>query len=106
VDALKKFANKTRWMEKNGYILNGRGRPLHRIVCAKAWGRFPQDWIVHHIDFDKKNNHPDNLVAMPRKLHDRIHTVMTQERTKFDRKTIEGYLRPYKNPYKVPKNTY
>lgn len=28
-------------------------------------GSFPQEWIIHHQDGDKFNNHPSNLVIYP-----------------------------------------
>ncbi|HDY68443.1 MAG TPA: hypothetical protein ENH85_11705 [Candidatus Scalindua sp.] len=32
-------------------------------VCKK------NGWIVHHIDYDKKNNNPDNLITLCRSCH-------------------------------------
>lgn len=31
------------------------------------------DEVVHHIDFDKRNNNPDNLMVMTRAEHSRLH---------------------------------
>lgn len=31
------------------------------------------DWDIHHIDYDHSNNDMDNLVALPRYLHEKLH---------------------------------
>lgn len=47
-----------------GYVLE------HRLVMEKKLGRYllPSE-IVHHIDGDKLNNHPDNLCLITREKH-------------------------------------
>lgn len=69
--------------EKSGYIvllsdLPGN-RPIrkkeHRHVMElKAGLELPKTWVVHHIDEDKSNNHPDNLKPMPKADHTRYHS--------------------------------
>lgn len=90
-------------MRDMGYALTIDGKLVHREVCKLHHGRFPRQWVVHHIDFNIENNSPENLIALPRKLHDHIHSAMKKNNVRFDRKTIEGYLKPYKNPYKPVK---
>ena len=55
--------------DKQGYA------PEHRLVMAETLGRFltPADGIVHHLDEDPQNNHPDNLELRSRAEHMRIH---------------------------------
>jgi hypothetical protein len=44
--------------------------PLHRVVCENKLGRFlHKGEVVHHIDENKQNNHPDNLTAMTNAEH-------------------------------------
>ena len=46
------------------------GRHEHRIVAEKKYGReLTYDDVVHHVDGDKRNNHPNNLVVMTRAEH-------------------------------------
>lgn len=35
----------------------------------------PSDFDIHHIDLDRNNNHIDNLVAIPRVLHQDYHSA-------------------------------
>lgn len=50
--------------------------PQHRLVAEDRIGRFlTSDEVVHHIDENPLNNHPDNLQVMPRKEHQRMHTI-------------------------------
>ncbi len=51
------------------YVKRG-GRHEHRVVMESILGRpLAFEEIVHHIDGDKHNNHPDNLVVLTRAQH-------------------------------------
>ena len=46
----------------------------HRIVASKSLGReLSSSECVHHVDGDKKNNSPDNLIVISNSLHLRLH---------------------------------
>lgn len=52
----------------SGYVLE------YRLVMAEKLGRpLTTDELVHHIDGDPTNNHPDNLALVSRSQHMRIH---------------------------------
>lgn len=87
--------NKLREMIAAGYEINGRGQLVHRIVCRKAHGPFPHDWVVHHVDENKKNNAPSNLIAMPRKLHTSMHAALRKTGTLLSREQIAKWLKSY-----------
>lgn len=50
------------------------GRHEHRVVAEALLGRplLPGE-IVHHIDHNKRNNAPDNLLVMTQSEHARLH---------------------------------
>ena len=57
---------------------SGRAGYAHRNVAEKALGKkLPKGAIVHHVDEDKKNNTPTNLVICPSQAyHFLLHSRM------------------------------
>lgn len=54
--------------------LGGASVYEHRVVVENTLGRkLRENEIVHHIDGNKRNNDPSNLVVMTRAEHSRIH---------------------------------
>jgi hypothetical protein len=50
------------------------GKHTHRIVAEQMLGRsLKKDEIVHHIDGNKRNNNPSNLMVMTQSEHCRLH---------------------------------
>lgn len=47
--------------------------PTHRIVSDATVGALPKGSVVHHKNFDKRNNTPDNLVQMLWEDHMALH---------------------------------
>lgn len=80
-------------LEREGYQIEASGRLVHRRVCREAWGPYPYNWVVHHIDENKQNNHPDNLIAMPRDMHSHIHKIMRKNKIHLTRKNVESVLK-------------
>jgi len=46
---------------------------VHRLVWALGNGPIPAGHHIHHVDGNKLNNAPDNLVSMPAEEHLRLH---------------------------------
>jgi len=78
--------NQARTARLRGDMMRGRGegksytklygRHEHRVVMEAKLGRpLLSEEIVHHIDHNKKNNHPDNLMVMTRSEHARHHAT-------------------------------
>jgi len=53
----------------DGYVYiqsNKKKKMKHVLVAEKALGKsLPKGAVVHHVDLDKKNNKPSNLVICP-----------------------------------------
>jgi len=65
---------------RNGYRRirkpGGGSVPEHVIVVERAQGTKVQpDQSVHHVDGDKLNNSPSNLIVMSRSEHSRLHAI-------------------------------
>ena len=48
---------------------------LHRRVYADNFGSIAPDWDIHHVDHDKANNDPSNLIALTKDDHTRLHAA-------------------------------
>lgn len=80
--------------EENGYLVNAKGIPVHWEVYEKNFGKRFKGWHIHHCDYDKHNNCPKNLVAIPPELHDLIHDNYPRKKAP-GKKYIESVLIPY-----------
>jgi hypothetical protein len=45
----------------------------YRKLYEKNVGKIPNNWDIHHIDFNHDNNALDNLIAIPSMVHMIIH---------------------------------
>ena len=60
--------------KKTGYYLNAKThKRLHVYVWEYFNGEVPKGYHVHHADFNKSNNEPDNLVLLDAKEHMALH---------------------------------
>ena len=67
-------------LHPDGYVQvthEGKSRLEHILIAEKAFGRpLPRGVIVHHVDEDRINNAPTNLVICSRAYHGLIHQRM------------------------------
>lgn len=92
-------------LEQDGYILirhrehhraNSSGYVWEHIVAWEEANRrpLPDGWIIHHINGRKKDNHPQNLMAMPRKSH---HYALLLQACRKRIRELEAELNGYKS---------
>ena len=69
--------------DKTGYYLNSTvHQRLHRAVYERCNGAIPKGYHIHHVDHNRGNNEPDNLIAVTGKDHKRIHAAEMTEETR------------------------
>ena len=51
------------------HVSIGKDRGVHKLVCAAFWGVPKPNQICHHLDGNKFNNRPDNLIWLDRAEH-------------------------------------
>lgn len=82
--------------DKTGYYRNDTVRTrLHRYLYEKEYGELPDEVDVHHIDHNKSNNALENLMALGRSDHMRLHgSEMTNERREWARENLNENASP------------
>ena len=50
-----------------------RTMPLHKAVYLECFGKIPKGYVIHHIDGNRFNNKANNLIAIPRRFHKKLH---------------------------------
>ena len=48
----------------------------YRLVYEDVHGKIEDNWDVHHIDWNHKNDDLNNLIAIPQKVHQLIHNYL------------------------------
>lgn len=67
----------------NGYISNADGGGVHRDVWRKHHGEIPKGYVIHHKNFNKKDNRIENLQCISYSEHIRLHKKFSQSIPKF-----------------------
>lgn len=76
-----------------GYYLNAKThKRLHVAVYENEVGAIPDGYHVHHIDFNKDNNEPENLAVIPARDHEILHgeSLTDEQREEKRRNMIEN----------------
>lgn len=59
--------------EISGYVKYDDYTPMHWHVYNEHYGKRPAGYDIHHIDWNKCNNDPKNLIALSKEVHRRAH---------------------------------
>lgn len=62
----------------------------YRSLYIDEHGFIPEDWEIHHIDYNHNNNNIENLIAVPKIVHVTIHKCGLCSRDEIER-MIEIY---------------
>ena len=54
-----------------------KGKLLHRLIYEEVYGSIPKGYAIHHIDGDKTNNNPGNLMLLSKSNHHKLHMNKT-----------------------------
>lgn len=87
------FDGKKFYKNSKGYYLSadkikGRRISLHKFIYIYFYGEIPRGLQIHHKDFNKFNNHKDNLILLTRREHKLLHQINNEKKG--------GYLVPLK----------
>ena len=69
--------------ENNKYLRStfGQKKYIHREVMEKVLGRkLTRDEHVHHINRDRKDNRPENLIVISNREHQKLHKIEETKR--------------------------
>ena len=74
-----KFGNGHQRTEGYIQITSGpyKGKLLHRLIYEEVYGSIPKGYAIHHIDGDKTNNNPGNLMLLSKSNHHKLHMNKT-----------------------------
>lgn len=85
----------------HGYTMHNSRQWQHHIVGECFYGELKEGQVVHHKDFNKKNNSPENLQVMTEAEHKALHIKIKQKEE--PDKYLPGYGE--KNPFYGKKHT-
>ena len=82
------------YKRKDGYwqISSGanQGKLLHRLIYEANFGSIPTGFCVHHINKDKNDNAPENLMILSKSNHHKLHMQGTNH-PRWDNGKIDAY---------------
>lgn len=82
------------FIDEFGYRASLDGQ-IHRICYLNEFPDTPRHYHIHHIDCNKLNNTLDNLIAIPEKVHFKIHNEIIRLGRIIQRWEIKHYVDQY-----------
>ena len=83
-----------------------RNSKLYRQIYVENYGRIPDGWVVHHINVDECDNRPENLIAMPERLHSFMHSKMHLTGQVPGRTEIQSFIKEWEDNCKRIENRF
>ena len=71
-------------------VINKKSRNVHSLVCTAFWGLPLPNHVCHHLDGNKFNNRPANLIWLHRSVH-----------PKYDRLVRQGIIFQHRDPLTI-----
>lgn len=71
----KKYSEET----ETGYMVctSGARKRLHVVMWQDKWGiDVPEGCVIHHLDWNKRNNIIENLICVTVEEHEKIHNII------------------------------
>ena len=62
---------------------------LHRVIWEDRFGKIPEGFDIHHVDFNKENNDISNLVCLTKHEHQLLHG-RTEKRKSLGKRVGQG----------------
>lgn len=67
---------------------------LHHLVWIDHYNKpIPRSCVIHHINGNKSDNRIQNLICVPKKIHDSFHSRRRSDKTK--QKIGKSFFKPY-----------
>jgi len=80
----------------NEKTINANYGRIARQTYKNHCGEIPKSYDIHHVNMDRSNNNIANLIALPRKIHYRVHSKIARAAGVFRRKAQDR--RPNSHP--------
>jgi len=86
------------------FSFQGEDKEVHKVIaelfCEKPEGYNPDDYLVHHINKDKRDNRAANLIYLTHREHGIIHGSINSGTIKLEEvnspEKIRAFLKNYK----------
>jgi hypothetical protein len=96
-------ANKRKNLSNNNYVyvydkVLKQGKHEHREIVKRVLNRnLSYNEVVHHLDFDTRNNELTNLIVLSRKIHGKLHLYLDTQRVIIEKSMNENFENCWKN---------
>lgn len=66
-------------------------RNNYRAIYERAWGKVPLGYVIHHVDGNRLNNDPMNLIALMPYIHNKLHRLYGGQMSRWTRDMVQGF---------------